>query len=108
MTSRCQPCKVPAVGEHVFLTLAYRIGGPSGTSRNLGYFTYFSFVWAIFLSWAAVGLLLGFFWAVAFYCIGREKRTTRVAQQASRGPYGFELSSPDLSYSQWRLLWATG
>ncbi|KAJ1128218.1 hypothetical protein NDU88_006597 [Pleurodeles waltl] len=44
---------------------------------------------------------------VAFCRIERKKRMTRVAQQASRGPYGFELSSLDPSYSRWRLLWCS-
>ncbi|KAJ1154304.1 hypothetical protein NDU88_007057 [Pleurodeles waltl] len=57
-------------------------GGPS--SRNMPFGLLF-FVWAIFSSLAAVGLLLGCFGAVAFCCIGRKKRTMRVAQQASQG-----------------------
>ncbi|KAJ1137528.1 hypothetical protein NDU88_003926 [Pleurodeles waltl] len=42
-----------------------------------------------------------------FCSISGEKRTMRVAQQTSRGAVRVELSSPDPSYSRWRLLWGS-
>ncbi|KAJ1175697.1 hypothetical protein NDU88_000984 [Pleurodeles waltl] len=80
MMSRSRPYKVAVVGERVFLVLADLTRGPQWPKQA---------IW------------------VAFCSISGKKRTTQVAQQASRGPYGFELSSPDPSYSQWRLLWGS-
>ncbi|KAJ1161767.1 hypothetical protein NDU88_002248 [Pleurodeles waltl] len=54
MTSCGRPYRAAAVGERVFLVLADQIRGPQWPQQELGYF---SFVWAIFLPWAAVGLL---------------------------------------------------
>ncbi|KAJ1148308.1 hypothetical protein NDU88_001145 [Pleurodeles waltl] len=75
MTSHSRPYKVVAVGERVFLALAYRTWGPQWPQQEID------------------SLL-----SAAF----KGRRGWREWPSKSHGePYGFELSSPDPSYSQW-------